>query len=218
MSANAGWSMLAGGVALGVIAGFMVALRWQDTGPLGARPSSSGVRQAGAEPNTAVVQALEAQAARVTRLESDVEKLSATVADLTRALRAATDGQADAAGPASSALPWLPFGALDVAKAWYAERIHASIQSLATQAENAEAATTATTDATDAADATATTDAQKRAWAEQANAEAAHLRSLRQVVTESQFARWLQSTGHGERVPSRAELTATAAALQQRPK
>jgi hypothetical protein len=194
--ANTNWSLLAGGAALGVVGGFVLALQWNDDVVPAVRPPAA----AAAAPDPAVVQAIEAQAKRIGELEAELERLSATVRDLTRALRQVTADRAGAA-PGGRLLPWLPAGALEVAKAWYAERIAASIQALATQAEAPDAA-----------------DDAKRGWALQAKREGEQLQSLRRVTTEPQFAAWLQSTGRGERVPSRDELAAAARRLTEQGK
>lgn len=202
--ANAGWSLAAGGAALGVAAGFFIATTWSgDRAPTVPIPGGGATgAQAPAGPNPDVVKALETQAARIKQLEASQEKLSVTVRELTRALREATEaGGGRAPAAPSGTLPWLPAGALEVAKAWYVQRIAASIQELAKRAETSKA-----------------NEAQKRAWAEQGKREAAQLQSLRSVISESQFAAWLQSTGHGERVPTKAELEATARALAAQPK
>lgn len=188
--ANGGWSLAAGGAALGVAAGFVMATTWS-----GARTPTVPIPGVSA-PHPDLVPALEAQAARITQLEHSQEQLSETVRQLTRALREATDA-GDARTPAGP-LPWLPPGALAVAKAWYVQRLAASIQALAAHAAAAEPGADTT---------------QKRAWAEQGRREAAQLQALRSVTSEGQFAAWLQSTGHGERVPTKDELEATATQL-----
>ncbi|MHC5019554.1 MAG: hypothetical protein ACYTGX_05480 [Planctomycetota bacterium] len=194
--ANTNWSLLAGGAALGVVGGFVLALQWNDDVAPAVRPPAA----ASAAPDPAVVQAIEAQAKRISELEAELERLSATVRDLTRALRELTAARTGAA-PAGRVLPWLPPGSLEVAKAWYAERIAGSIQALAARAEAPEA-----------------TDDAKHGWAVQAKREGEQLQSLRRVTSESQFAAWLQSTGHGERVPSREELAAAARRLSEQHK
>jgi len=186
--------VLAGGAALGVVGGFLIATSWQE--PV-SMPAGPAIPAPVSRPHPDVVKALDVQTQRILKLEAEVERLSQTVRELSRALRAATDADGAGAAPTGPTLPWLPLGALEVAKAWYAERIAGSIQALAAKA---------------AGDAT---DDQKRAWAAQAKREADQLQTLRKVITETQFAQWLQSTGHGERVPTRDELAATAAKLKQ---